>query len=60
LTTPGVIAEVDLWRVAAMRPCDSPEGPFASLVAALMQGESELSKDEEGRANCGAFRSARR
>ena len=49
LTTPGVIAEVDLWRVAATRPSDSPDGPFASLATALMQGESELSKDEEGR-----------
>ena len=51
LTTPGVIAAVDLWRVAATRPGDSPDGPFASLAAALMQGESELSKDEEGRSS---------
>jgi hypothetical protein len=30
LTTPGVIKEVDVWRVAAMRPSDSPAGiPWA-------------------------------
>jgi hypothetical protein len=49
LTTPGVIREVDVWRVAVMRPSDSPQGPFAALTAALMQGEAGLSKEEEGR-----------
>jgi tetratricopeptide (TPR) repeat protein len=49
LTTPGVIKEVDAWRVAVMRPGDSPAGPFAALAAALMQDQAGLPKDEEGR-----------
>ena len=49
LTTPGVIKEVDVWRVAVMRPGDSPAGPFAALAAALMQDEAGLPKEEEGR-----------
>ena len=49
LTTPGVIKEVDVWRVAVMRPGDSPAGPFAALAAALMQDEADLEKEEEGR-----------
>jgi WD40 repeat protein len=49
LTTPGVIKEVDAWRVAVMRPGDSPAGPFAALAAALMQDVAALPKQEEGR-----------
>ena len=49
LTTPGVIKEVDVWRVAVMRPSDSPQRPIAALAAALMQSEAGLSKEEEGR-----------
>ena len=49
LTTPGVIKDVDVWRVAVMRPGDSPAGPFAALAAALMQDEAGLPKEEEGR-----------
>jgi hypothetical protein len=49
LTTPGVIKEVDVWRIAVIRPSDSPAGPFAALAAALMQGEAGLPKEEEGR-----------
>jgi hypothetical protein len=49
LTTPGVIKEVDVWRIAVMRPGDSPAGPFAALSAALMQDEADLPKEEEGR-----------
>jgi tetratricopeptide (TPR) repeat protein len=49
LTTPGVIKEVDAWRVAVMRPGDSPAGPFAALAAALLQDEAALPKEEEGR-----------
>jgi tetratricopeptide (TPR) repeat protein len=48
LTTPGVIKEVDLWRVAVMRPGDSA-GPFAALARALMQDEASLPKEEDGR-----------
>ena len=49
LTTPGVIKKVDVWRIAVMRPGDSPAGPFAALAAALMQDEAGLPKEEEGR-----------
>src|ERR1019366_5187454 len=49
LTTPGVIKEVDVWRIAVMRPSDSSAGPFTALAAALMQNEADLPKDEEGR-----------
>jgi hypothetical protein len=34
LTTPGVIKEVDIWRVAVMRPSDGVN-PIAALAAAL-------------------------
>jgi tetratricopeptide (TPR) repeat protein len=49
LTTPGVVAEVDLWRVAVVRPGDAHEGPFAALAAALMQCAADLPKNEAGR-----------
>jgi eukaryotic-like serine/threonine-protein kinase len=49
LTTPGVIKEVDAWRVAVMRPGDSPAGPFTALATALMQDVSGLPNEEEGR-----------
>jgi formylglycine-generating enzyme required for sulfatase activity len=49
LTMPGVIREVDVWRIAVMRPGDSPAGPFAALATALMQDEAGLPKEEEGR-----------
>jgi eukaryotic-like serine/threonine-protein kinase len=49
LTTPGVVKEVDVWRIAVMRPGDSPAGPFVALAAALMHEEAGLPKDEEGR-----------
>lgn len=49
LTTPGVINEVDGWRIAVMRPGDNPAGPFFALATALLQDESGLPKEEEGR-----------
>src|ERR1700730_10122183 len=49
LTTPGVIKDVDVWRIAVMRPGDSLAGPFAALAVALMQDEAALPKEEEGR-----------
>ncbi len=49
LRTPGVVAEVDFWRVAVMRPSDSSEGPFAALATALTQTEADLPPEEEGR-----------
>jgi AAA ATPase domain len=49
LTTPGVVATVDCWRVAALRPGESPDGPIAALAHALMQGAADLPRSEEGR-----------
>lgn len=49
LVTPGVIKNVDAWRISVMRPGDSPEGPFVALATALMQDEAALPKEEEGR-----------
>jgi hypothetical protein len=49
LTTPGVIDAVDIWRVATLRPSESPAGPLAALAHALMQGAADMPKDEEGR-----------
>jgi eukaryotic-like serine/threonine-protein kinase len=49
LTTPGVVETVDAWRVAALRPSDSPDGPLAALAHALMQAAADLPKDESGR-----------
>ena len=49
LSTPGVIAAVDRWRVAVMRPGDDHAGLFAALAGALFMSEADLPKDEEGR-----------
>ena len=49
LVTPGVVPEVDLWRVVVTRPGDSPDGPFTSLAAALLLHEDGLPKEDEGR-----------
>lgn len=49
LTTPGVIKDVDTWRVAVMRPGDGTQGPFAALAASLMQNEAALPEEEESR-----------
>jgi hypothetical protein len=49
LTTPGVVPDVDVWRIAVMQPGDSPMGPFTALADALMQGVANLPKEEEGR-----------
>ncbi len=49
LTTPGVVPSVDLWRVAAMRPGEHPNGPVAGLAAALLQGGEDLDEDDMGR-----------
>jgi tetratricopeptide (TPR) repeat protein len=49
LTTPGVFDAVDAWRVAAMRPGESPDGPLVALAHALMQATADLPKAEEGR-----------
>jgi tetratricopeptide (TPR) repeat protein len=35
LTTPGVVASIDVWRVARMKPSDSQAGPLQALATAL-------------------------
>jgi tetratricopeptide (TPR) repeat protein len=35
LTTPGVVASVELWRVALMKPSEGGAGPLLALAAAL-------------------------
>ena len=49
ITTPGVVAGVDVWRVATLRPSDSPDGPFAALAMALLQREADLPHGDDGR-----------
>jgi eukaryotic-like serine/threonine-protein kinase len=36
LTTPGVVASVDLWRVARMKPGEGQAGPVMALATALL------------------------
>jgi hypothetical protein len=36
LMTPGMVASVDLWRVARMRPSDGGAGPLLALASALI------------------------
>jgi WD40 repeat protein len=36
LTTPGVVASVDLWRVARMRPREGQAGPVMALANSLL------------------------
>jgi tetratricopeptide (TPR) repeat protein len=40
LTTPGVVASVDLWRVARMKPGDGQAGPVMALATALLAPEA--------------------
>jgi tetratricopeptide (TPR) repeat protein len=36
LTTPGLVASVDLWRVARMKPSEGQAGPLVALATALL------------------------
>jgi tetratricopeptide (TPR) repeat protein len=40
LTTPGVVASVDLWRVARMKPGEGQAGPFMALATALLASDA--------------------
>ncbi len=46
LTTPGVIADVDVWRTALMKPSEAQAGPVASLAAALFDALPELAQGD--------------
>jgi conflict system STAND superfamily ATPase len=39
LTTPGVVASIDLWRVSRMKPGEGQAGPLMSLATALLAAE---------------------
>ncbi|HWB49100.1 MAG TPA: AAA family ATPase [Stellaceae bacterium] len=49
ITAPGVVPEIDLWRVAALRPSAVPGGPFASLATRLLDGLGDVPEEEAGR-----------
>ncbi len=49
LTAPGVVAEVDVWRVAALRPSEVPGGPVLTLATRLLDGDDDIPAEEEGR-----------
>ena len=42
LTTPGIVASVDIWRVAIMKPSEGQAGAIASLAAALLAGVARI------------------
>ena len=46
LTTPGVVASVDLWRAALMKPSDGQAGPLAALANALAEALPELAQSD--------------
>jgi hypothetical protein len=49
LTTPGVVAAVDRWRVAVMRPGEQLGDPLLALATRLFDGPNDIPLDEEGR-----------
>lgn len=49
LTTPGVVPEVDLWRVAALRPSEIPGGPIMTLATRLLDRDDDIPDEESGR-----------
>jgi tetratricopeptide (TPR) repeat protein len=46
LTTPGVVASVDLWRAARMKPGEGQAGPLAALARALAEALPELAQSD--------------
>src|SRR3954447_9600894 len=46
LTTPGVVASVDLWRAARMKPSEGQAGPLAALASALAEALPELAQSD--------------
>jgi eukaryotic-like serine/threonine-protein kinase len=48
LTAPGAVSDVDVWRVAAMRPSEGAS-PLSALAAALFEGPDDLKDAERGR-----------
>ena len=46
LTTPGVVASVDLWRMARMKPGEGQAGPLMALATALLAALPELARGD--------------
>jgi eukaryotic-like serine/threonine-protein kinase len=46
LIMPGVVASVDLWRVARMKPSEGQAGPLVSLATALFAALPELEQSD--------------
>ena len=49
LTAPGAVPEVDVWRVASLRPGEHADGPFMALASKLFETAAALAPEEEGR-----------
>jgi tetratricopeptide (TPR) repeat protein len=49
LTAAGVVSNVDVWRVAVMRPGEVSGDPFAALARALFMRRDDLPDYEQGR-----------
>jgi len=49
LTVSGVVPEIDLWRVAALRPSEVPGGPITALATRLLDGPNDIPEAEAGR-----------
>jgi tetratricopeptide (TPR) repeat protein len=48
-TSPGVVADIDVWRTAVMRPSDHPAGSINALAEALLETEAKRPAEEQGR-----------
>lgn len=49
LTTPGVVASVDIWRTVLLRPGEGSEDPIATLAARLFDGPNAIEEADRGR-----------
>ena len=47
LTAPGAVPNVDVWRVAVMRPSEGAS-PIAALAARLFDGPDDIKEEERG------------
>jgi hypothetical protein len=49
LAKPGVVGDVGLFRVAAMRPLEHPDGALAALARRLFDAAADIAPEEQGR-----------
>ena len=49
LTAPGVVPEVDVWRVATLRPSEIAGGPILTLATRLLDTDDDIPEEESGR-----------